>query len=606
MEASMNRTRLKHWVTLLFPVLVSLYLYRRSFRIWFIADDFAWLGLRLSIFSFHDLLAALFAPMAQGTIRTLSERLFFLGFESVYGLESLPMRLWMFGTLAMAQVLLVLVVRRLTGSLRTGVLAAILWALNFGLTVAMSWLSSYNQILISALILGAVYCFLRYADGGGRRWLGGTWLCYALGFGALESIVVLPGILLVWALLFDRRKVKATVPFFVPAIVFIAAHLYLIPKATSDPAYRMHFDGSLLTSVGIYWQWLLAAAQIRKFGPDWAWLEWPSRWIVTPAVLGFVVWRTRKQDFVPLFGFLMSVALIGPMLPLRDHRTDYYLASASLGIMIVLATMPLRWGWIAVPVLLLYAIPSFIVQGATFEWYLARTGRVRVLLRGLQYAVKLHPDKLILLDGIDGDIYWTVLADDALRLVNAKGVRLAPGTGPAGNSMTASTGTARNAFERDAAVVYRLEGAKLRDVTREWERGKALALTTGLSGEIRTGEPADATQFGEGWFAIEEGNRWMGARAKVRLGGPFPAGAKLRVSGYAPPALGAASITLKMNGETVGIFAVAPGGVDFAVEVPEKFLAQGTVEVEIGASKTVRTAPDVRDLSLVIGQIGVR
>ena len=83
----MNRSRLKHWAALLFPVLISLYLFRRSFRIWFLADDFAWLGLRLSIFSFGDLMTALFAPMAQGTIRTLSERLFFLSFESLYGLE---------------------------------------------------------------------------------------------------------------------------------------------------------------------------------------------------------------------------------------------------------------------------------------------------------------------------------------------------------------------------------------------------------------------------------------------------------------------------------------------------------------------------------------
>ena len=546
----MNRTRLKHWAALLFPVLVSLYLFRRSFRIWFLADDFAWLGLRLSLFSFGDLMTALFSPMAQGTIRTLSERLFFLSFESLYGLESLPMRLWMFLTLAVAEVLLVLVVQRLSGSLRAGMLAAILWALNFGVTVAMSWLSSYNQILLSALVLGAFYCFMRAADqttGGGRHWLAGSWLCFLLGFGALESIVVLPGILLAWALLFDRRMARKALPFFIPAIAFVIGHFALIPKTINDPAYRMHFDSSLLVSVGIYWQWLLAAVRIQNFGPDWAWLDWPSRWILTPALLGFVAWRTAKRDFLPIFGLLMSLALIAPMLPLRDHRTDYYLASASLGLAIVLAALPLRVGWLAAPFLLLSAVPSFIVQGATFEWYLARTGPVRILLRGLQHAVKIHPGKLILLDGLDRDMYWTVLADDALRLVNAQSVRLAPGTAPAGNPMLASPGTARAAFERDAVLVYRLEGVKLRDVTAEWESGKALALSAGLAAEIKTGEATDARQFGEGWFPIEDGNRWMGARAIVSLGGPFAPGVKLRLAGYAPNALGSADLSLKIT-----------------------------------------------------------
>ncbi len=606
MEASMNRTRLKHWAVLLFPVLVSLFLYRRSFRIWFIADDFAWLGLRLSIFSVGDLMTALFAPMAQGTVRTLSERLFFLGFESVYGLESLPMRVWMFLTLAAAEVLLALVVRRLTGSLGVGVLAALLWALNFGVTVAMSWLSSYNQILLSALSLGAFYCFLRYADGGGRRWLAGTWGCYLLGFGALESIVVLPGILLAWAVLFDRRMVRATLPMFAPAIAFVAWHFLVMPKATDDPAYRMHFDSSIVASVGIYWEWALAAVRIRNFGPDWAWLEWPSRWVLTPALLGFTGWRAAKRDFVPLFGLLLSLALIAPMLPLRDHRTDYYLASASLGIAIVLASTPLQLRWAALPLLLLYAVPSFIVQGATFEWYLTRTGPVRVLLRGLQHVVMTHPDKLILLDGLERDMQWTVLADDALRLVNASGVRLAPGTVAPGNPMAASPGTARAAFERDGVIVYRLEGAKLRDVTREWEQGKALSLAGGLASDLRTGEPGDAGQFGEGWFPIESGNRWMGKRAMVRLGGPFTPGAKLRVSGFAPTALGGADLALSIDGEKVAGFALQPGGLNLAVALPAKFLDRTELAVELGVSKTVRTGQDGRELSLVVAQIGVR
>lgn len=609
-ERFMIGNRLKHWVAILFPVLFSLYLYRRSFRIWFLADDFAWLGLRLSIFSLADLGNALFGPMAQGTVRTLSERVFFLGFEWGFGMESLPMRLWMFLTLAVAQGLLVLVVKRLTGSLGAGMVAALLWALNFGMTVAMSWLSSYNQILISALVLGALYCFMRYAEAGGIRWLAGSWACYLCGFGTLESIVVLPGILLAWAVLLDRKMWKHSLPFFVPAILFIAAHFLWIPKIQDDPAYRMHFDASLFTSVGIYWGWMLGAAKIVQFGPDWTWLEIPTKWILTPSLLGYVAWRSWRRDFVPLFGFLLSLALLAPMLPLRDHRTDYYLASASMGVMISLAAMPFRikgWPGRACWVLLLiYAYPSWLVQGAAFEWYLARTGPVRVLMRGLQHAVAVHPGKLILLEGIDENLYVSALADDALRLVKAQNVRLLPGNGPRGNRLSVAAATARTAFEKEAVVVYRLEGPKLRDVTQEWERGKALDLSTGLSPEVVAGDAVFASQFGTGWYQIEDGRRWMGKSGLVRLGGPFAAGAKLSISGYAPAVLGKAQLQILMNGKKVGLIEIAAGGINVEIAVPPEALSEMVIEVGLEMSKTVKTAQDGRELSLVFGQIGIR
>lgn len=602
--------RLKHWTAILFPVLISLYLYRRSFRIWFLADDFAWLGLRLSIFNLADLGHALFGPMAQGTVRTLSERLFFLGFEWGFGMESLPMRLWMFLTMAVAQVLLVLVVRRLTGSLGTGVVAALLWALNFGLTVAMSWLSSYNQMLISALVLGALYCFMRYAEAGDKRWLAGSWGCYLAGFGTLESIVVLPGILLVWAYLFDRERWRASLPFFVPAILFVGAHFLLIPKTQEDPAYRMHFDSSLFTSVGIYWGWMLGATRIVNFGPDWTWLEFPSKWILTPALLGYVGWSSWRRDYVPLFGLLLSLALIAPMLPLRDHRTDYYLASASMGVMIALASMPFRLkgvaGYACWVLLLIYAFPSWIVQGATFEWYLARTGPVRVLMRGLQHAVAVHPGKLILLEGIDEDLYSSALADDALRLVKAQNVRLLPGNGPKESRLSVAPATARTAFEQESVVVYRLEGPKLRDVTREWEQGKALTLSTGLSPELIAGDAVFASQFGEGWYPVEDGKRWLGASGRVRLGGPFAMGAKLSIQAYAPAALGKAQLAVRVNGKKVGQVEIEAGSFSVEIPIPQEILAAEVIEVALEMSKTVRTAQDGRQLSLVFGQIGIR
>jgi hypothetical protein len=602
----MPENRLKHYAALLFPVLMSIYLYRRSFRIWFLNDDFAWLGLGLGLFNVSDLWHALFSPMAQGTIRTLSERLFFLAFERTFGLESLPMRIFEFAILAVAQILLVLVVKRLSGSLSAGVWASALWSLNFGLSVAMAWLSAFNQILLSALFLGALYCFLRYAESNERKWLAGTWICYLLGFGALESIIVFPAVLLAWALLLDRSKWRLTLPFFAPAILFTAAHLFWIPKAKDAPAYRIFLDLSLFESIAIYWKWLFAAVRIQNFGPDWAWLVTPSNWILTPAVLGFIVWRSWRRDFLPLFGLVMSMALIGPMLPLRDHRTDYYLASASIGIMIVLGVFTIRLPRPASLLLILYIVPSFIVQQATFEWYLERTAPIRPLIRGLQHAVQTHPGKLILVDGITESTYESALADEALRLINAQNIRLVPGSKPAGNPLTVAPETARIAFEKEAVTVYHFNGSILRDVTREWERGRALNLSTGFSPEILAGDPIFNPQFLAGWYGIEDGHRWLSGKGSVRVGGPFAKDAQITLKAYAPASLGSLELKILCAGTLIHTAKINPGDVEIHVPLPQHLQASESLVLDLEASKTVRPPNDGRNLSLVFSLISIR
>src|SRR5205085_8921852 len=80
------------------PSLLCLLLYWRGFTAWFRADDFAWLGGGIYIQNFHDLLSALFAPQAQGTIRPLSERAFFMLGFSLFGLDALPFKIIVFST----------------------------------------------------------------------------------------------------------------------------------------------------------------------------------------------------------------------------------------------------------------------------------------------------------------------------------------------------------------------------------------------------------------------------------------------------------------------------------------------------------------------------
>src|SRR5437762_2994921 len=75
------------------PPIICLALYWQGLFAWFRDDDFAW-------FLWHPgtLREALFGPAAQGTIRTLSERLFLMGGYRLFGLHAFPFHLIVFLT----------------------------------------------------------------------------------------------------------------------------------------------------------------------------------------------------------------------------------------------------------------------------------------------------------------------------------------------------------------------------------------------------------------------------------------------------------------------------------------------------------------------------
>ena len=74
------------------PSLVTLIFYWPGLTSWFQNDDLIWLGLHNSVRNWRDLGWALFTPLSQGTIRTLSERVVFLSFFSIFGMDPLPYR----------------------------------------------------------------------------------------------------------------------------------------------------------------------------------------------------------------------------------------------------------------------------------------------------------------------------------------------------------------------------------------------------------------------------------------------------------------------------------------------------------------------------------
>src|SRR5580698_3323868 len=223
-------TRFSRYGWLAIAPAFALLIYWRVPLTWFANDDFAWLGLPLEVHRAPDLIEVLFAPRAQGTVRFLGERLFFLVFSVVFGFHALPYHLFALATWCADLVLAALIGERLTKSKAAGVLAAVFWTASSILVTPIAWASAYNELLCGFCILMAFYARL-------RGWRVTEWIAYLTGFGALEVIVVYPAIAALHALISqqnrDRKDVRSALPLFIPAILFTILHFLLIPKNAS-------------------------------------------------------------------------------------------------------------------------------------------------------------------------------------------------------------------------------------------------------------------------------------------------------------------------------------------------------------------------------------
>ena len=242
-----SRRNLQSAAYFLIAPFVDLILFERAFHVWFLADDFAWLGLRLEVHRPADLLHVLFSPQAQGTIRFLSERLVFLTFYSLFGLNALPFRLLAFSTWCADLTLAAVIGTRLTGSRAAGLFAAILWTSNAALVRPLDWASAYNEVMFALCILVAFYARLRWLDDARRKWIALEWSAYLLGFGALELIVVYPLLAALHAWCCARKRLLSTLPLFVPAAIFSVLHLLFIPKNTG-PYYVIALDRRIFST----------------------------------------------------------------------------------------------------------------------------------------------------------------------------------------------------------------------------------------------------------------------------------------------------------------------------------------------------------------------
>ena len=587
-------------------------------KIWFFGDDFAWLGLRLELHSPRDLIHVLFSPQAEGTVRTLSERLFFLVFSSVFGLESPPFRIWVFLTQFANIALLIQIARRLTGSATAGFLAALLWTANAGIAIAISWSSAYNEIAAAFFILLAFRLFLAYIDTGQRKYWIWQWVVFLLGFGALELNVVYPAIAAGYALCCARQHLRRTLYLFIPSILFTMVHFLAIPPST-DQHYKMYFGSSLFTMLWKYWAFAIGA--VRDSQSDWRplWFGIGFTALATVALAAFVYRKVRNGEWAAVFLAAWFVIVLLPLLPLKNHFTEYYLtvpaiAPAILAAWAIASSRRALTLGIAAALAVGYLTLAISDNHMAEKYRYNNARRLKYLIKGLESQQKIHPRDVVLLSGIDNDLFWTGFCDDPFRLLGIYHTYLVPASAKTIEPHPEwGCDTSRFFVNADDAVpllrnghggVFDLEGRSLHDVTQQYLKTVAAEYAERHPDFIDISDPMFQNRLGPTWYPAERGYRWMPKRATLKIHGPTKNGQVLEASGYCPAAVlvqGPLQVSFQADGIPLGTPTLTQPDQLFALKFPwpAEFVGRPMVELEIEVSRTLQPPGETRPLGLV-------
>jgi hypothetical protein len=592
----------------LLPVAVFLALYWPGLTAWFHQDDFAWLGLGWQVGHGMPLSQALFAPMAQGTVRVLSERLYFVLFYSLFGLHALPYRMVVFATLAASLFLLASLTRRLTGSRAAGVCAAVLWAVNTALATPLSWSSAYNQVLCAFFVLAGLWLLFKYLDTGRRRYYAAQWLALLLGFGASEFMIVYPVAAALLVAVLYRRLPRSVLALFLPSAAFATLHLLVLKPPAAGP-YAMHWDARIFSTFWTYWSWSLGPGQVEWFermsAPLAAWLTVA----LTIPLLAFVLGKARRRQFLPLALLAWYALWLAPIIALPLHIIEYFPLLGSIALAILGSWAAVRcwragkaYAVLAVCLLAIYGVTSVIPDWLGSRWHHDQSSHAKALVQGVARAQAGHPGKTVLVSGVDRELFWAGVFDDPFRLLGGGPVYLTPDTPDYWRSRP-ELGDVSHKYKRPGveAVVY---DARTNQVS-------SAQLPAAAAEVLSVGSESAAPHLGEGWYQPEGTHRWMGKRASLTIPRPRAPAALLRLEGYVPAFLvrsGPVRLKVGAGGQPVGATELRQADAPFAVEfpLPAKLAGDGEMRVTLEVGNAVRPPGDGRDLGLAVTSITVR
>jgi hypothetical protein len=605
-------------------ILLPIVLYWRGLTAWFQREDFALLSLRDLLASGHNLAWALFAPVAQGTIRTLSERVFYLSFSWFFGLNALPYRIAAFLTFAAALLLLSSVCAKLTGSRSAGHWAAVLWGVNGALAIPLTWTAEYYELLCALVFLLDFWFLLRFVETGERRFYVAQLVTFIAGFGVLELNVVYPALAAVYAFFRAPKILRKILPMFFVSAVYLVVHTVVAPLPAAGP-YKLHWDWHIIQTLATYGNWALGPAWLSLVGLRSIFVRLILVSMLTAGLGAWLIWKLRARQWAALLFPAWFIIVLLPLLPLREHISYEYLTVPLIGVaMWGGAAVGAGWqarGWrriAACTLLVTYLAVSIPIGTSLSRLFHDRSIQVRDLVYGLVALHDKRADRVLLLTGVSPEMFEYAIYSRALRVAGIRDAYVVPEdkqkVGAISDAKSADELFIDPVLEREVlaqnhALVYDVSHG-IKNITAEYRAAFGALPAAEPASHIDLGGDSYASQLGPTWYPGEGAYRWMPKRASVTLHGPRGPGEKLYLKGFCPAAVlkaGPLAIQVSVDDSRLPAMWVRQPDVEFSFSFPLPAGATGkpTVLVNIELSRTFHAPPDPRELGLAFISIGV-
>jgi hypothetical protein len=298
--------------------------------------------------------------------------------------------------------------------------------------------------------------------------------------------------------------------------------------------YAPRVDARLFDTAWTYWTWALGPVRFATFGWMQPGLTAALTALITIGAAALIVWSLRRREYAGLFGLAWFAIALAPYLVLPDHKMDYYLAVPAIGLAMAGAWAVDRarrcgavWQIAAALPLVAYVGTSLPASASIAHWMHHRGEKAEALALGVKEIHESKPGSLILLDGIDTELFWAGFADLPFRAMEIPGVYLAPGSeariqapGDLLSKYVLPQAVARRALDAGGAVAYQFDGRTLHDATARFREMADSIWREEAPHFVNMGDPAFAAYLGPGWQQAARGYRSMSGAARFRIGAP--------------------------------------------------------------------------------------
>lgn len=404
--------RVPQYKYLFLAIFVALLIFAPSLLNFFSADD--WFHLRVSKIStvgeFVNFFSFSQSPQFAGSYRPLSTQIFFFVFQSVFGLNPLPYHLFVWLVFAMVLYLLFVVLREISGSWQLAMIAVFIYAVSATNFTRLYFISTFQEILMIALILGAMLFYLR-SYGGVKRARNYAVACsfFALALACKETAIVFPGVLFLLDWFKRRLSLKRLLPVMLIALVYGYLRFVKLGGAAGD-SYIWDFSiNKVGNSLMWYGLWSLGLPEflvdyvgsgfriLPKFFVDFLLMAWSILIMSVLTVISFgvlVVGRLKGAWRKVVLGAGIFVGSLLPVIFLPWHKFTLELGLPMVGVAFITGSVLRKKSLVGGIFICFYILMNLLTNYLYLTRHYSVT-RARISQKVYDYFARTYPVPLV-------------------------------------------------------------------------------------------------------------------------------------------------------------------------------------------------------------------